>query len=362
MIDISKNYQRLFKASGLRYLINDIWTDHYKTMEALVVVIDDEYTSFLPAIIIEHTLIEGKQIHITPRFKEYQENFMKYIKEFSEFFDELKKKKILTRDDVKQFTDYAAGFFPYYSKTEFFYTDHAYLEAQNLQDQTINTQLKELGELKNLGREKLNGIFFGLGSALSHLLNTLAHQFKIGKVDLEHYSRSELLNLFEGVTVPESILNDRKIAIVMIGKGKEDQHITVGEKAREYIQKFFATQEEKNKVGQEIKGIIAHKGKVTGKAIVIRADYHNFDELIKKVDIMDVGDVLVAETTSPELIQACQKASAIVTDQGGLLSHAAIVSRELNIPCIVATHNATKLIKDGDMVEVDAERGIVRIL
>ena len=55
-----------------------------------------------------------------------------------------------------------------------------------------------------------------------------------------------------------------------------------------------------------------------------------------------------------------EKAGAIVTDEGGLTSHAAIVSRELKIPCIVGTKIATKILKDGDIVEVDAENGIVR--
>ena len=54
------------------------------------------------------------------------------------------------------------------------------------------------------------------------------------------------------------------------------------------------------------------------------------------------------------------KAITIVTDEGGLTSHAAIVSRELGIPCILGTKVATKVLKDGDLVEVDAEKGVVR--
>jgi len=57
-----------------------------------------------------------------------------------------------------------------------------------------------------------------------------------------------------------------------------------------------------------------------------------------------------------------EKASAFVTDAGGMLSHAAIVARELKKPCVLATENATKIIKDGDEIEVDANMGIVRIL
>ena len=53
---------------------------------------------------------------------------------------------------------------------------------------------------------------------------------------------------------------------------------------------------------------------------------------------------------------------AIVTDEGGLTSHAAIISRELKIPCIIGTSNATQILKDGDEVEVDANNGIIKIL
>ena len=57
-----------------------------------------------------------------------------------------------------------------------------------------------------------------------------------------------------------------------------------------------------------------------------------------------------------------EKASAFVTDEGGMLCHAAIIAREMNKPCIVGTKSATKILKDGDLVEVDANAGIVKIL
>jgi len=66
--------------------------------------------------------------------------------------------------------------------------------------------------------------------------------------------------------------------------------------------------------------------------------------------------------TRPEHIVAMKKAKAIVTNEGGITCHAAIVSRELGIPCIIGTKIATKVLKDGDLVEVDAGQGIVKIL
>jgi phosphohistidine swiveling domain-containing protein len=72
------------------------------------------------------------------------------------------------------------------------------------------------------------------------------------------------------------------------------------------------------------------------------------------------GEILLAPMTSPEYVFAMRKAAAVITDAGGLTSHAAIVSRELGIPCIVGTKVATKVFKDGDRVEVDITKGIAR--
>lgn len=105
---------------------------------------------------------------------------------------------------------------------------------------------------------------------------------------------------------------------------------------------------------EEIKGTVACKGKATGpvKVVLTDADFKNFKE----------GDILVATWTEPKYTSIMKLAAAIITDEGGLTSHAAIVSRELKIPCVIGTKIATKVLKDGDMIEVDAEKGIVRIL
>lgn len=79
----------------------------------------------------------------------------------------------------------------------------------------------------------------------------------------------------------------------------------------------------------------------------------------KELSKIEEGDILVARWTSPEYTTAFGKAAAIVTDEGGLTSHAAIVSREMRKPCIVGTKVATKLLQDGMLITVDAEKGIV---
>ena len=66
--------------------------------------------------------------------------------------------------------------------------------------------------------------------------------------------------------------------------------------------------------------------------------------------------------TRPEFVPLMKKALAVVTDEGGITCHAAIVSRELRIPCITGTKNATRILKDGDLIEVDADNGVVKII
>ena len=113
--------------------------------------------------------------------------------------------------------------------------------------------------------------------------------------------------------------------------------------------KIFAPEEAK---GDEVKGSKAWGGKVRGIARIV-----NNIEDCKKVGR---GDILVAVMTFPQYIMAMEKAAAFVTDEGGILSHAAIVAREMQKPCVISTRMATKLFKDGEMIEVDGDRGIVR--
>ncbi|MEK7075489.1 MAG: PEP-utilizing enzyme, partial [Patescibacteria group bacterium] len=103
-----------------------------------------------------------------------------------------------------------------------------------------------------------------------------------------------------------------------------------------------------------IKGFCASKGFVKG---VVRVIYHR-DEFKK----FKTGDILVTAMTHPEFLPIMKKAKAIITDEGGITCHASIVSRELCIPCIIGTSDATRLLKDGDLVEVDANKRVVRIL
>lgn len=103
-----------------------------------------------------------------------------------------------------------------------------------------------------------------------------------------------------------------------------------------------------------IKGQVACRGNVKGVARIIHdpTEDKGFQD----------GDILITSMTRPEFVPLMKRAGAVVTNEGGITCHAAIVSRELNIPCVIGTKIATQVLKDGDMIEVDATNGIVRIL
>jgi pyruvate,water dikinase len=100
-----------------------------------------------------------------------------------------------------------------------------------------------------------------------------------------------------------------------------------------------------------LEGLGASPGQASGEVKIIRS----VDELDRVLD----GDILVTAMTSPDMVPAMQRAAAIVTDEGGLTSHAAIVSRELGVPAVVGTKEATKKLTDGMLITVDGERGLI---
>ena len=104
---------------------------------------------------------------------------------------------------------------------------------------------------------------------------------------------------------------------------------------------------------KELKGSPASKGFVSGKVRIV---------IDVKNAIFKEGEILVTSMTRPEFVPLMKKAGGIITNEGGITSHAAIISRELGIPCIIGTKIATKILHDGDLVEVDADKGVVRIM
>ncbi len=100
-----------------------------------------------------------------------------------------------------------------------------------------------------------------------------------------------------------------------------------------------------------VRGLGASPGFGTGPVKVLKGE--------KEISKVKEGDILVTPMTTPDMVPAMQRAAAIVTDEGGMTCHAAIVSRELGVPAVVGTKNATQVLKDGMVVTVDGEKGLV---
>lgn len=121
------------------------------------------------------------------------------------------------------------------------------------------------------------------------------------------------------------------------------------------IGKIYKTNENNEETEQNIiKGMPANRGKIIGTVKILL----NYED-IKKVK---KGDIIVASMTTPDYVSAMEKAAGFITDEGGITCHAAIVSREFDVPCIVGTINATQKLKDGQKIELDAYNGEIKIL
>jgi pyruvate,water dikinase len=128
------------------------------------------------------------------------------------------------------------------------------------------------------------------------------------------------------------------------------------EEEAEVAWKAYAQEKVEKSADNRLVGVVASVGDkniMTATATIVM-DPHTGADFPK-------GNILVAPMTSPDYVMLMRKASAVVTDTGGITSHAAIVSRELGIPCIVGTKLATQVIKDGDEVVVDTDNGLVEV-
>lgn len=164
--------------------------------------------------------------------------------------------------------------------------------------------------------------------------------------DLVFYIR--LKDLQNEAITKKSLEKVSRSKLIMI-----DDEVVSEKKLKKLSKKYQFKLEELNTRGMKfLTGQTAFTGKVRGRVQLV----------LKKSQVskFTAGRILVSAMTMPDYLPAMRKAAAFVTDEGGITSHAAIVAREFKKPCIVGTKIATKVFKDGDLVEVDANKGIVR--
>ncbi len=160
----------------------------------------------------------------------------------------------------------------------------------------------------------------------------------------------ELTSALVKKQAPEALLEKRKKFCVTTD-AFGPYRIYEGSAARKIAQKYDLPKQG-NKKRNVLRGTPANSGSITGRTrkVVLDSEFSKFKR----------GEILVALQTMVHYVPIMKKAKAILTEFGGLTSHAAIVSRELGKPCVVGIPNLIVSLKDGDQVEVDAEKGVVR--
>ena len=185
--------------------------------------------------------------------------------------------------------------------------------------------------------------------AVYEILKFIASQTGISFEEAIVMTNDEIESFLEKGIRPSTDLKTRsKGAVFFSGGNKKTLRMLDGEEYKKWKNIL------EPKFVREIKGKIAFRGKVQGPVVI-----H-----LSWIDTTPVpeGSILVTGMTNPQMVPFIKNAGAIVTDEGGLTCHAAIISREMKKPCIVGTKVATQVLKDGDLVEVDANKGIVTII
>lgn len=178
-----------------------------------------------------------------------------------------------------------------------------------------------------------------------------AKRLGISRALLSELSPEEIAGALKGrAKVSKAKLEKRKKAYVYFGTPQKTLISTDSKQINRYKKLVKESMPELDV--QKITGQPAYPGKACGQVKKVLS--------VEDIGKVKKGDILLTQTTDPDMVPAMRKAGAIVTDMGGVTSHAAIMARELKTPCVIGTKFALKVLKDGDKVEVDADRGVVR--
>ncbi|MFA6514402.1 MAG: PEP-utilizing enzyme [Patescibacteria group bacterium] len=226
-------------------------------------------------------------------------------------------------------------------------------------EKTLDMDAKHLGIFKfardlvfTKGSRK-DAIFHAL-SVLENLYREISRRQYLSLRQVRYLNPSELLHILRGGNISAELLNERYSFSIYYSSNKPKTGIFLtGDKARDFVSKLNILKEEIGDI-KILAGDCASPGRARGEVKIIN--------IISDMAKMKVGDILISIATTPDLVPAIKKASAIVTDVGGITCHAAIISRELGIPCVVGTKVATKILQDGMIIDVDATHGKIDII
>lgn len=221
-------------------------------------------------------------------------------------------------------------------------------EVGLLEDREYDYLFKTASELMWWKNERKD-ILYKTYYHIDKLIREIAKRLSLAPAQTRHILPQEMKSAIINKKYDPGLLNQRiKHCIVVLANTQIS--VYTDKNTIDWAQKFFKRRKPKNNI-KELAGQTAFSGKARGKVKIINT--------VADINKMENGNILVSNKTAPILVPAMKKAAAIVTDAGGIICHAAIMSRELKIPCVIGTQIATQVLKDGDMVKVDANQGVI---
>jgi len=271
-------------------------------------------------------------------------------------------KSFLSKTEVSYMFQKVSEILNNYSIFSEAYTDGAMKNIKKDPNSPQSEKLLKILSLKNDLRAMVNATVFYPNAWPGTIVEKLSSQFNIPKEDLWQYREGEVMDLFDGKYLDAQEVAQRKSAFVFYRDKNGKVSIFSGNIAKTLIMQL--DDKETNNLSF-VKGQTANdngKGKVIGPVRLIKNTVYDMAATQKYIESVCEGDVIISEATEPDLLPALYKCAAVVTNRGGLLSHAAITAREIGICCIVGAKGATSFFGDGDIVEIDPSTGIIRLL
>lgn len=352
-----KKYDFLWRVYNRTFFVTSFWLNkNYTKRDFLIMCKGSEWTNNVSKKERKKLSNYGFNF-LNKEFPKYKKHVAKISKEANLFFVKIQSRKLSSmsnselKKDFLNTIKFCIKLWEYYWYTEYFLYDkiEKKIKIDPIKYKGLAKKIREMQKIKFELKKLVNKTEF---SGDDYLFKNYFKEIggRLNRNDLYDLHYNEILDILDGKDIKKV---SRKNFV--IGKVTGWKPIT-GNGALKIIDRFDKQLMEND----DLKGQIANKGYCRGKVRIINFDL-NADVEFEAAKLKK-GEVLVTGSTIPQMMVACHNAGAIVTEEGGITSHAAILSRELNKPCVVGTKIATKVLKTGDFVEVDADKGIVRKL
>ncbi|NQV13724.1 MAG: hypothetical protein HQ530_05495 [Parcubacteria group bacterium] len=229
----------------------------------------------------------------------------------------------------------------------------ALIEQLNL-SQSLRRDI-ELIDFTTIWQDERKAIILKTIGYFNRVMKEISRRTEIPLGRLHNMGLEEVKNIKEisdlKKLTDELIIRDEGVFFLMMGM---KTHTLSGQNYQNINKLRGGLKQQEESLDRELHGSVAMTGTAVGRAVICKG--------LSSLAKVEKGDIIVASMTRPEFMPALKKAAAIVTDEGGITCHAAIVARELNIPTVIGTKKATKVFRDGMQIEVRANHGVVREL